>query len=243
VSVALRDDILALIEKRPGITDAEIVRAIPGPKSRHQQVNARCRALAGEGFIQRVKPSLGAIGNHPLAQPQCPKGSPRPRAGEKPPPGGAVGGCPAVPPGRTAEAVAPIGMTVDFLFQQMGSVTITKEGLLSFPPLPSSAGIYKLRLPESQEVYVGEAGNLRKRMDDHRKPKGKKTAARVNRLVSDHLAERGVVIIEVCTDAQTTFGDDRQDADLASKTVRVMIEHAAILSEKLAGWTPLNKAN
>ncbi len=27
------------------------------------------------------------------------EGSPRPRAGEKPPPGGAVGGCPAVPPG------------------------------------------------------------------------------------------------------------------------------------------------
>ncbi len=33
------------------------------------------------------------------------EGSPRPRAGEKPPPGGAVGGCPAAPPGERVELI------------------------------------------------------------------------------------------------------------------------------------------
>jgi len=241
--VALRDDILALIEKRPGITDAEIVRAIPGPKSRHQQVNARCRALAGEGFIQRVKPSLGAIGNHPLAQPQCPKGSPRPRAGEKPPPGGAVGGCPAVPPGAETRAVAPTRLTIEFHWQSVGEITL-KGSALCFPRLPECPGLYRIRLPVSRSVYVGETVNLRRRMQNYRTPGATQTTSIwVNRLLLDRLGEGAPVILEACTDALATYDTIRQYADLSSKTVRVMIEHAAVLSERNTGWTPLNKAN
>jgi hypothetical protein len=50
-----------------------------------------------------------------------PKGSPRPRVGEKPPPGGAVGGCPAVPPGATARAVAPTCPSVRLPWQGFGN--------------------------------------------------------------------------------------------------------------------------
>lgn len=241
--MALRDDILTLIQERPGITDAEITGMIPGTKSRHQQVNARCRKLAAEGLIQRVKPSFGAIANHPLTSKQDPEGSPRPRAGEKPPPGGAVGGCPAVPPGVVTRAVAPTCLSIEFHWQSVGEI-ILQASALYFPRLPECAGLYRIRLPISRSVYVGETINLRRRMQNYRTPgASQKTSIWVNSLLLERLDQSEPVMLETCTDALTTFDTNPQHADLTSKTVRVMIEHAAILSERQTNWIPLNKAN
>ncbi|ARE84800.1 hypothetical protein ROSMUCSMR3_03338 [Roseovarius mucosus] len=241
--MALRDDILALIKDQPGITDAEIKRRIPGTGLRHQQVNARCRLLAEEGLIRRIKPSRGAIGNYPEASLEKPEGSPRPRVGEKPPPGGAVGGCPAEPPGATIQAVAPTCINIEFFWQSVGEIQFLDESL-HFPHLPARAGLYRIRLPVSRSVYVGETVNLRRRMQNYRRPGATQTTSV---WVNDHLRNRlrdgELVLLETCTDAMTTTGTIRQGADLKSKIVRVMIEHAAILYEKQANWVPLNKAN
>ncbi|MBW4975709.1 hypothetical protein KZZ08_18940 [Roseovarius mucosus] len=241
--MALRDDILALIKDQPGITDAEIKRRIPGTGLRHQQVNARCRLFAEEGLIRRIKPSRGAIGNYPEASLEKPEGSPRPRVGEKPPPGGAVGGCPAEPPGATIQAVAPTCINIEFFWQSVGEIQFLDESL-HFPHLPARAGLYRIRLPVSRSVYVGETVNLRRRMQNYRRPGATQTTSV---WVNDHLRNRlrdgELVLLETCTDAMTTTGTIRQGADLKSKIVRVMIEHAAILYEKQANWIPLNKAN
>ncbi|MBE0453993.1 MAG: hypothetical protein IBX58_09955 [Roseovarius sp.] len=240
--MTLRDDILALIQQNPGITDAEIARMIPGPKSRHQQVNARCRALDSEGFIKRVKSSSGAISNHPLALTRHTEGSPRPRAGEKPPPEGAVGGCPAMP-GKAAQAVAPTRLSIEFHWQSVGEI-ILQDVTLCFPSLPQRAGLYRMRLPVSRHVYVGETVNLRRRMQNYRTPgASQKTSIWVNQLLRERLMTGEPALLETCTNAITAYETTRHNADLASKTVRVMIEHAAILSERHTNWTPLNKAN
>jgi len=241
--MALRDDILALIRKTPGITDAEIARMIPGAKSRHQQVNSRCHILAEEGLIRRIKSSNAAIGNYPVALSEDPEGGPRPRVGEKPPPGGAVGGCPAMPPGGTDRAVAPTSLSVDFFWQSAGEIHFL-DGGLHFPRLPQRAGIYRIRLPVSRSVYVGETVNLCRRMQNYRTPGARqKTSIRVNNHLRDRLGEGELALLEACTDAMTTLGTIRQNADLTSKIVRVMIEHAAILFEIKARWILLNKAN
>ncbi|SEN05945.1 GIY-YIG catalytic domain-containing protein [Roseovarius tolerans] len=241
--MTLRDDILTLIQERPGITDAEIAGMIPGPKSRHQQVNARCRKLAEDGLIQRVKPSFGAIANHPKTSKYVPEGSPRPRAGEKPPPWGAVGGCPAVPPGVATLAVAPTRLSVEFYWQSVGEITL-QASALRFPRLPECAGIYRIRLPISRSVYVGETLNLRRRMQNYRTPgASQKTSIWVNSLLLERLDKNEPVMLETCTEAVMRFEANSQDAELTSKTVRVMIEHAAILSERHTNWNPLNKAN
>ncbi len=241
--MTLRDEILALIEERPGITDAEIVRMIPGSKSRHQQVNARCRKLAEEGLIQRIKPSIGAITNLPLTSNQGTEGSPRPRVGVKPPPGGAVGGCPAMPPGVEIRAVSPTCLGIEFHWQSVGEITL-QASTLCFPRLPECAGLYRIRLPVSRSVYVGETINLRRRMQNYRTPGGsQKTSIWVNRLLLERLGKSEPVMLETCTDALTTFDTKPQRADLTSKVMRVMVEHAAILSERHTNWTPLNKAN
>ena len=249
--MALRDEILALIRERPGITDAEIARLIPGPKSRHQQVNSRCRTLVTEGLVRRDKPQAGPIGNYPIAQLDHPEGSPRLRAGEKPPlmgAGHAAGmppawGCPAVPPGGTTQAVAPTRLKLEFHWQSAGEIRLVDQ-TLHFPRLPTNAGIYRIRFPFSRSVYVGEAVNLRRRMQNYRTPgRSQKTSIWVNRLLCDRLGIGDVVILEACTDAMTTWDTVRKAADLKSKVVRVMVEHAAILAERYGNWTPLNKAN
>ena len=39
----LREVILYIVERRPGITDRQLTEAIYGSDARHQQVNAECR--------------------------------------------------------------------------------------------------------------------------------------------------------------------------------------------------------
>lgn len=69
------------------------------------------------------------------------------------------------------------------------------------------------------------------------------TSIWVNRLLCKRLTAGGTVLLEACIDAVISIGGTRQTADMASKSVRVMIEQAAILAEREAGWTTLNKAS
>lgn len=241
--MTLRDDILTLIQERPGITDAEIAGMIPGPKSRHQQVNARCRKLAEEGLIQRVKPSFGAIANHPLRSKQGSEGTLRPQSGEKPANVGTVGSGAAIAPGVEPRAIVPTCLSVEFHWQSVGDITV-QSSTICFPRLPECAGLYRIRLPVSRSVYVGETVNLRRRMQNYRTPGASQTTSIwVNRLLLERLTQDEPVMLETCTNAMTTIDTNPQHADLTSKTVRVLIEHAAILSERHTNWMPLNKAN
>jgi hypothetical protein len=147
-----------------------------------------------------------------------------------------------VPPGVTTRAVAPTRLTVEFHWQSAGEISIQDQSLI-FARLPEHAGIYRIRFPVSRVVYVGETINLRRRMQHYRTPGAKQsTSIWVNRLLRERLANGELVILEVCTDAVTTSDKSRDGADLTSKTMRVLVENAAILSETQAGWSPLNKA-
>jgi len=152
-------------------------------------------------------------------------------------------GCPAVTPGGTGSPVAPSCLTVEFHWQSAGEITL-HDHLLCFPRLSERAGIYRIRFPFSRSVYVGETVNLRRRMRNYRMPGAtQRTSIWVNRFLHDCLGEGDVVMLEACTEATTTWDAVREAADLESKVVRVMVEHAAILAERKGDWTPLNKAN
>ena len=242
--MALKDDILALIQEQPGISDAELAQLVPGPKSRHQQVNARCRALVREGCITREKPPSGPIRNFSCAQYDVPEGRSRPRVGVKPPPRGAAGGCPAVPPGSPACAVMPISLTVEFHWQSAGEVSLSQDHKLTFPNLPKKSGIYRIRFPVSRSVYIGETVDLRRRMQNYRTPGVSQTTSTwINRFLCERLADGSSVLLEACIDAVISVGGTHQTADMASKSVRVMIEQAAILAERQTEWKTLNKAS
>ena len=49
----VRNKILQLIRRRPGMTELEIARAIYGPSAQQPQVNPVCRKLVADGYVQR----------------------------------------------------------------------------------------------------------------------------------------------------------------------------------------------
>jgi hypothetical protein len=148
-------------------------------------------------------------------------------------------GCPAVPPGETPRAVAPTRLTVEFHWQIAGEIRLQDQSLI-FARLPEQAGIYRIRFPVTRSVYVGETVNLRRRMQNYRTPGAtQSTSIWVNRLLRERLADGELVILEVCTDAVTTRDNSRDGADLSSKTMRVLVENAAILSETQAALSRL----
>lgn len=71
--MTLADDILALVQRQPGLTDAQL-RAKLGKQ--HQAINQACRALESQARIERRK-GLGAIGNFPSGAGTTPPKSPQ----------------------------------------------------------------------------------------------------------------------------------------------------------------------
>ncbi|MCZ7675304.1 MAG: hypothetical protein M5U35_04730 [Roseovarius sp.] len=138
----------------------------------------------------------------------------------------------------------PTSLTIEFHWQSAGEVSLLQDHGLTFPRLPADGGVYRIRFPVSRSVYIGEAVNLRRRMQNYRTPGvSQTTSIWVNRLLCKRLTAGGTVLPEACIDAVISIGGTRQTADMASKSVRVMIEQAAILAEREAGWTTLNKAS
>jgi len=50
----LSNRLLDLIERRPGMTELEIARALFGPSAVQQSVNGDCRLLVGLGLVERM---------------------------------------------------------------------------------------------------------------------------------------------------------------------------------------------
>jgi hypothetical protein len=61
-------------------------------------------------------------------------------------------------------------MTVEFEWQDVGRVSLDEEDRLVFPVLPQVPGLYQFRIESSDDrpsVYVGEAAELRRRMQNY----------------------------------------------------------------------------
>lgn len=59
-----RDYAMALVARRPGISDREIAEAVYGPGSRSELVAPTCRALASAKVITRRLRRDGTFGNY-----------------------------------------------------------------------------------------------------------------------------------------------------------------------------------
>lgn len=118
-------------------------------------------------------------------------------------------------------------------WQEVGSVSISDDGRLSFPEIGKDPGLYRLTIRRDalREVYIGEATNLRRRFHNYRSPgPTQETSKRINGLLLKVLAEGAEVSVAVALAATIDSGHGPQPADLTSKVVRCLAENAAILA-------------
>lgn len=60
----LKEQILDLLQQRPGLTDREITDIVVGPSAPQQSVNQVCRQLGEKGRVTRTRRDDGWIGNY-----------------------------------------------------------------------------------------------------------------------------------------------------------------------------------
>lgn len=132
-------------------------------------------------------------------------------------------------------------------WQPAGQVALV-HGMLVFPRVPDTPGVYRFTLTDSAgtRVYVGESQRLPGRFQHYRTPGGpgeqRTTKFRLNRLMLDALTAGGQVTVEVATQAEDVASDGTPVAlDLNQKAARQRAEHAVEAAERAAGSTLLNK--
>jgi hypothetical protein len=136
------------------------------------------------------------------------------------------------PPG---DVTGSVQAAVRFEWRDRGAVT-RAGGLLSFPRLPSTPGLYRLELTGGSlsrpQVYIGETGDLRQRMSNYRRPPTRaQTSVRINALLLEHLADRGTVQLSTCEEVVVGLPEQERAADLSLRRERLLAENAALLIE------------
>lgn len=74
----LTDQIVALAEKRPGMTDREITSHLRVTSAQQQPINQTARQLVSQGRLKRERRRDGLIGNYPMLEPDNPREFPTP---------------------------------------------------------------------------------------------------------------------------------------------------------------------
>lgn len=139
----------------------------------------------------------------------------------------------------------PVHLSLEFRWQPLGRVQLDDRGDLTFPGTPRQPGLYRFRLGTGTTArhYIGETDDLPRRFRHYRKPGPSQTTnLRMNELVRAHLAASGTVEIDIATREVAVFATDAAiHVDLADKTTRRLLEHAALLVERAAGVDMLNR--
>ncbi len=122
-------------------------------------------------------------------------------------------------------------VAVEFQWGPVEEVCI-EAGRLVFPDLPSTAGLYRLRLigPASTSTYIGETANLKRRAAGYRGGyAGQVTNARMNRRMREHLEARGNIEMSIANAAALIMdGEAERPLDLGQKASRLLVEAAAL---------------
>lgn len=137
-----------------------------------------------------------------------------------------------------------IDLTVRLAFADAGPVELAADGLLRFPVLRSTPGVYRLefRGADGFRVYLGESDNVRRRSTNYRRPTyNQATSKRINAELHQHLAAGGTVTLALATTAEVVTDGTSSALDLRTKAGRVLAEHAALVAAVLDGESVLNR--
>ena len=127
----------------------------------------------------------------------------------------------------------------------LGRVLLDAGGKLHFPTPPPMAGLYRfrIRLAESEERYVGEADDLRRRFQHYRTPgPSQATNVRLNERLSRALSHGAELAVGIVVDSAWIRRDKGlEQADLSLKAVRRLFESLALVAENDTLVVSLNR--
>ena len=140
--------------------------------------------------------------------------------------------------------IASACVTVNLAWQAIGEVRLDIGSRLTFPKAPAKAGLYRFEVAQSQQyaAYIGETDQLPRRFQHYRTPgPSQQTNLRVNAHFLEVLKTGGKISDTVVTTASIEINDNpSRPADFSQKCERVLLEHAAICSERGAEVRILN---
>ena len=128
-------------------------------------------------------------------------------------------------------------------WKRIGQLDTDEHGLLKFPSVPSTPGIYRFTIsngPETVAVYIGQAArSLRTRFALYRS-RGKKPSLPLTRKTTSRIAMR---FLRALADGHSVSVDllDAHDVELASKPSRDQLEQRLIREAAAAGVPLLNR--
>jgi len=132
----------------------------------------------------------------------------------------------------------PVVESVARAYAEKGMATLR----FNFRGVGRSQGRYDEGMGEQEDV-TGAVAHVRELGAGSVDLAGYSFGAWVNARVRECLEENGTVMLDVSVDARIRRGTAHSAIDLSSKTARMFVENAALLSEAQDGWTLLNKAN
>lgn len=137
-----------------------------------------------------------------------------------------------------------VRVLLEMRWKRLGTVRMKDQERLQFPDAPDEPAIYRLSLvgEEKDRRYIGETSNLRRRFRNYRNPApSQMTSLRINRLLRDHIDSGGRVDVDIVAgSAALTLAENAVQVDLAEKSMRRLLESAAIIAEGAAEIDSLN---
>lgn len=122
----------------------------------------------------------------------------------------------------------------------LGKVEKDDKGLLQFPQAAPRPGLYcfRVRITEREMRYIGESDNLARRFGHYRNlGPTQETNIRLNaRLLSEPDAGAEIAVSICADDAWIDWGPGPKVADLSQKSVRCLLENAAIIEACATVW-------
>lgn len=138
-----------------------------------------------------------------------------------------------------------VGCCLRLEWAPLGRVLVDAGGKLLFPIPPSKPGLYRfpIRAAGSEERYVGEADDLRRRFQHYRTPgPTQATNLRLNERLSHALSRGAEIAVAIVVDGAWIRRDkDLEQVDLAAKAARRRYESLVLVAENDSLITSLNR--
>jgi hypothetical protein len=157
---------------------------------------------------------------------------------------------------RTAPAIslfgaseAPSGLVqiaIELRWRPIGRIVLDASGKLVFPEAAAMPALYRMRLllAEGSRNYIGETADLARRFGNYGNPhSGQETSLRIHAALHAHLAEGGAIDVDAVTAEKVPLRIAGRPIpiDLANRTIRRLLEQAAMVADDAADIATLNR--